>query len=330
MVEPPIEPPSRIFIACARCKARKRKCDGSTPKCSNCAANNTECNYAAVRRTRGPGKKDKRTEAQENETDELCNPSNTPEFPNLGAVDAADPGSSCGGLTNEVSSTDSSSTRPHNKKPLSIFPYFLLSNTFAQDISTFKSEVLEATARGGFSPLMPRHITTQLIKHSFEEIMPEPHIISFKSFMQLLEAQYDDNTVPPGHDVGRWAVVNGVIALAGRSKVAPGSEDDLAPIHLGFYRNAKLVLPQLIAQNPGLLSIQAILVMAMFARGIPDAEAFTMLMRNASHQLETLEHTWSLMTPPLSLWQREEFIRVYKFANQLSQETYQLATQQGA
>ncbi|KAI0102567.1 hypothetical protein GGR51DRAFT_287006 [Nemania sp. FL0031] len=325
MVEPHVEPSSRIFIACARCKVRKRKCDGNIPKCSNCAAHNTECNYAAVRKTRGPGKKDKEAEIQGRKTDESCASNSIPDNANLGTTNATEPR-----LTNEDSSIDLSPTHLHHKKPLSIFPYFLLSNTFAQYISTFKSEIREATARGGFSPLMPRHISKHLIEHSFAEIMPEPHILSLESFTQLLESQYDDNTVSPGQDVVRWAVVNGVIALAGMSKVAPGSEDDMAPIHLSFYRNARLVLPQLIGQRPSLLSAQAIIVMAMFARGIPDAETFAMLMRNAFHQLETLEHTWSLMTPPLSLWQREEFIRVYKFANQLGQENCQLMTQQGS
>ncbi|KAI1130668.1 hypothetical protein F5Y10DRAFT_235319 [Nemania abortiva] len=319
MVDPTIEAPSRIFIACARCKARKRKCDGDTPRCSNCVAHNTECNYAAIRRTRGPGKKGRGAEIQEKSTSEPCDTINTPDNADLSAANAAGRRS-----PNEVSSTDVSPMLLNGKKIPFIFPHFFLSNTFAQDISTFKSQIREATSKGGFSPLMPLHMSRRLIEIAFEDIIPEPHFINFESFMQLFEAQYADNASSPGQDIARWALVNGVTALAGRFKMLPGSEDDLSPIHLSFYRNARLVLPQLIGQDPSLLSVRAILVMAMFARGIPDAKTFTMLVKNASDQLETLERAWSLTILPLTMSQREEFIRVYKFANELAQEANQV------
>jgi hypothetical protein len=36
---------SRTAVACRRCKARKQKCDGSSPTCSNCASSESTCEY---------------------------------------------------------------------------------------------------------------------------------------------------------------------------------------------------------------------------------------------------------------------------------------------
>ena len=36
---------SRTAVACRRCKARKQKCDGSSPTCSNCANSESTCEY---------------------------------------------------------------------------------------------------------------------------------------------------------------------------------------------------------------------------------------------------------------------------------------------
>lgn len=138
--------------------------------------------------------------------------------------------------------------------------------------------------------------------------------------MKLIEAQHADSTTGPGEDAARWAVVNGVIAIAGRFKTAAGSEAEMSPITLSFYRNASLVIHQLILQKPSLLSVQALLSMAIFARGTPDTEAFIMLASNAFNQLEILLRTRSSENPLLPLSGEGEFAQVYRFASQLSEE----------
>ncbi|KAI0460687.1 hypothetical protein F5B21DRAFT_452869 [Xylaria acuta] len=298
------ENPSRILIACARCKARKKRCDGGTP-CSNCAGQNAECDYAAVRRTRGPGKRDKRTEIQESTKNALCVTNKTLYDTNWTVTDAADPRS-----TNSTSSAG---------LPM-IFPQFLLSKTLARDIRTFRTEIGGATYTGGYSPLMPLPISRWLVENSFAEIIPDPPFISLEDFIELLESQYADDITGPGEDVARWAVVNGVIAVAGRFKTAAGSEADISPITLSFYKNASLVIPQLILHKPTLLAAQALLSMAIFARGIPDMDAFFMLTSNAFNQLEILQRAWLLGNSLLPVAGETEFARVSRFASQLSEE----------
>ncbi|KAI0550126.1 hypothetical protein F4679DRAFT_220518 [Xylaria curta] len=319
MEKPTTEPTSKIFIACARCKARKRKCDGKTPRCSNCVVHNAECSYAAVRRTRGPGKKDKRTKGQESKTNTPCITNQTHDDVNLTVTDATDKRS-----TNEVSSADIPRTTLNDKKTLTIFPQFLLSKSLATDIKTFKVEIKNATSKGKYSPLMPLHISRRLVENSFTDIIHQPQFISLENFIELLDAQYADDTTSPGDDAARWAVVNSVIALAGRFKTAAGSEADMSPITLGFYRNASLVIHQLILHKPSLLSIQALLSMAIFARGIPDLEAFIMLAKNAFNQLDILQRTWSLGNSVFPMSGEKEFAQVYRFASQLSEEVCHL------
>ncbi|KAI0442073.1 hypothetical protein F4803DRAFT_520812 [Xylaria telfairii] len=307
-VKPSMETPSRIFIACARCKARKRKCDGTTPKCSNCVVHNAECNYAAVRRTRGLGKRDKKTVIQESKKSAPCDTNQALYGANLAVTGGTHP---CSAKT--ASSADLPLIHLNGTRALTIFPQFLLSKTFAQDIRAFKTEINDATFTGGYSPLMPLHISKRLVENSFAGIIPNPQFISLETFLELLEAQHADSTTGPGEDAARWAVVNGVIAIAGRFKTAAGSEAEMSPITLGFYRNASLVIHQLILQKPSLLSVQALLSMAVFARGTPDKEAFIMLASNALNQLEILLRTRSLSA-------EGEFAQVYRFASQLSEE----------
>ncbi|KAJ7270627.1 hypothetical protein B0H12DRAFT_1044323 [Mycena haematopus] len=40
--------PRRIGMACQFCRARKLKCDGLRPQCTNCSRRGFACNYVAV------------------------------------------------------------------------------------------------------------------------------------------------------------------------------------------------------------------------------------------------------------------------------------------
>lgn len=119
--------------------------------------------------------------------------------------------------------------------------------------------------------------------------MQHRQLLKLADFTALLSAQYmASSTGPAENDFARWALVNAVTALALRFKAAPGSEDDLGSIQLAYHRNATAVIHHLILQEPSLLSIQALLAMAMFVENAPESAAFIMLATNASRQLELL------------------------------------------
>lgn len=132
------------------------------------------------------------------------------------------------------------------------------------------------------------------MRNTFTEIMAEHQLIDLSDFMALLDAQHAASSTGPADNPARWAIINAVIAIALRYKTAPGSEGELSDIQHGYYRNATAVIPDLILQDASLLSIQALLAMAIFASGIPDTQASVMLVTNASRQLEMFSRGQSL------------------------------------
>ncbi|SPQ25329.1 abfcf91c-1710-4f47-9765-0d85f47955c8 [Thermothielavioides terrestris] len=118
--------------------------------------------------------------------------------------------------------------------------------------------------------------------------MAEHQLLDLATFVPLLDAQLAASPAEPAGNPARWALVNAVIALALRAKMAPGAEAELSIYQRAFFRNATTVMSELILQEPCLLSAQALLVMAMFARATSDTRAFAMLVTNALRQLELL------------------------------------------
>jgi hypothetical protein len=148
------------------------------------------------------------------------------------------------------------------------------------------------------------------MEHCFAEAMGEHQILEQAEFMRLLEAQYAASSTQPAGGFARWAMVNAITALTVRVKTAPGSETDFAHIADTLYRNATIVLPELILQDPCELSIQALLAMAMFADGMPDAQARVMLATNASRHLDLVART----SPALNV---QQYKQLYAIANAL-------------
>lgn len=165
-------------------------------------------------------------------------------------------------------------------------PDFLASDQFNKHLVEIRSSIAQATLASELTPLLPRHIATRLIQNSFAEIMKYRQLLDLADFIALLSDQYVASPTGPAGNFARWAIVNAVTALALRFKAAPGSEDDLYSIPLAFHHNATAMIHHLILQEPSLLSIQALLAMAMFVEDTPESAAFIMLGTNASRQLE--------------------------------------------
>jgi hypothetical protein len=168
------------------------------------------------------------------------------------------------------------------------FPDFLLPGQFNTHLETFKQIMASSNPAKTFTPLMPLHISRRLIENSFTDIIAPQQLLSQSHFLSLLEAQYATSPLSPADNPARWALVNTIIALAVRFKTAPGLEAALADIMQAFYQNATRVLPELILQEPNLLSVQALLAMSLFAWNVMDMKAFVMLGTNASRLLKLL------------------------------------------
>lgn len=211
-------------------------------------------------------------------------------------------------------STDSSQTQVSIRNRIPIFPDFLLPGTFDANLKEYKTIIAEGIAARNFTPLMPRHIARRLIENSFAEIMAEHQLITLSHFITHLDAQCAANSLDPGDTPARWAFVNAVLALGARSKTVPDSEV-LSNIVHGYYQNATKVVPELILQEPCLLSIQALLAMAIFARDSANTPAFVMLASNASRQLELLSSSWSSMGQAINFQETEQYEQAFRTAD---------------
>ncbi|OIW33435.1 hypothetical protein CONLIGDRAFT_677223 [Coniochaeta ligniaria NRRL 30616] len=291
-LRPPKSAPARILIACVRCKGRKIRCDGQTPSCANCVAGGAECAYAPGRRYRGPAKKKTDTEKQVNQGHESSS-SRSLEDPT--AADA---------FLLQIPIH----LRPRTQR-FRFLDYLLVYGKHLETWRT-KADANDPSRTRTFAPLMPRDVAVSLMEHCFAETMVEYQVLEQTEFMKLLEAQYAVSSTEPAAGFARWAIVNTITALAIRVKTAPGSETDFSHIADTLYRNATIVLPELILQDPCELSIQALLTMAMFAGGIPDAKACMMLASNASRHMDLVTLTSPASDPQL-------YIQLYAVARAL-------------
>jgi hypothetical protein len=158
-------------------------------------------------------------------------------------------------LLQYASSAYPSKTQVSVSNRISIFPDFLLPGTFDVHLRKYRATASEVIASRDFKPLMPLHIGKLLVKNSFADIIAEHQHIHLSHFMTHLDAQYEASSFDPAGNSARWAIVNAMLALGVRSKTAPGSEAALFDITHGFYQNATKVVPELILEDPCLLSI---------------------------------------------------------------------------
>ena len=172
--------------------------------------------------------------------------------------------------------------------PIPIVADFLLPGAYDEHLKTLKTRIGEADPSRRLTPLLPQHIARRLIENTFTEVMESHPLMDHSNFVMLLEDQYAASLSGPANCPARWAIVNAVLALAIRAKMAPGSENTLSDIPDGFFQNAIAVIPDIILRVPSMLSVQAFLSMAMVAQGLPSSHVFVMLVSNASRQLELI------------------------------------------
>ncbi|KAI5306351.1 hypothetical protein KEM56_001248 [Ascosphaera pollenicola] len=125
-------------------------------------------------------------------------------------------------------------------------------------------------ARKVFKPLPPREEAMSLLRDYFENFNCLFPLYHEPTFMHLVERQYSRD---PYEGSGWWASINIVLAIAHRLRVitnlVPQEEDKMAWLYL---KNAMGVLTELTMRNTDLLSVQALLGMALFLQGTPNPQ----------------------------------------------------------
>jgi len=135
----------------------------------------------------------------------------------------------------------------------------------------WKPEVFEDMfARRTFQQLPPRDEALSLLKDFFENFNCMFPLFHEPTFMHLVNRSYSRN---PYEGSGWWASLNVALAVAHRlrvmSNLVPQEEDKKA---WGYLKNAMGVLTELTMRNTDLLSVQALLGMALFLLGTPNPQ----------------------------------------------------------
>ncbi|MCJ1336534.1 hypothetical protein MMC09_001810 [Bachmanniomyces sp. S44760] len=124
--------------------------------------------------------------------------------------------------------------------------------------------------RQTFVPLPLRDEALSLLKDFFENFNCMFPLFHEPTFMHLVNKHYSRD---PYHGSGWWASLNIALAIAHRlrvmSNLVPQEEDNKA---WGFLKNALGVLTELTMRNTDLLSVQALLGMALFLQGTPNPQ----------------------------------------------------------
>jgi hypothetical protein len=145
----------------------------------------------------------------------------------------------------------------------------------------WKPEVFDDLfSRRVFKALPSKQECYSLLKDFFENFNVMFPLYHEPTFMHLVEKHY---SLDPYEGSGWWASLNVALAIAHRlrvmSNVVDSEEDDQA---WGYLKNAMAVMTELTMRNTDLLSIQALLGMALFLQGTPNPQPSFFLVAAAT------------------------------------------------
>ncbi|KAG5771235.1 hypothetical protein H9Q72_002143 [Fusarium xylarioides] len=169
-----------------------------------------------------------------------------------------------------------------------------------------------------FRPLPPKPEALSLLQDFFDNFNCIFPLFHRPTFMHLVHLQYSSD---PYQGSGWWASLNCALAIAHRlrvmSNLVPQDEDEKAWGHL---KNAIGVFPELTMRNTDLLSVQALLGMALFLQGTPNPQPTLLLVSAAmrlAHSIGLHKRGTGFNLNPIEIEQRK---RVFWIAYMLDKD----------
>ncbi|KAI1819051.1 N-terminal binuclear Zn cluster-containing protein [Xylaria intraflava] len=169
-----------------------------------------------------------------------------------------------------------------------------------------------------FRPLPEKHEALSLLTDYFENFNCMFPLFHQPTFMHLVERQYSSNSYEGS---GWWASLNCALAIAYRlrvmSNLVPQEEDEKA---WAYIKNAMGVLSELTMRNTDLLSVQALLGIALFMQGTPNPQPSFLLVASAirsSHSIGLHRRGTGFNLNPIEIEQRK---RVFWIAYMLDKD----------
>ncbi|OMP87101.1 putative transcriptional regulatory protein [Diplodia seriata] len=173
-------------------------------------------------------------------------------------------------------------------------------------------------SRRVFKPLPPKEEALSLLRDYFANFNCMFPLFHEPTFMHLVDKHYSED---PYEGSGWWASLNVVLAIAHRlrvmSNLVPQEEDQKA---WGYLKNALAVQTELTIRNTDLLSVQALLGMALFLQGTPNPQPSFFLVAAAirlSHSIGLHKRGSGFNLNPAEIEQRK---RVFWIAYMLDRD----------
>lgn len=136
-----------------------------------------------------------------------------------------------------------------------------------------------------YVPLPPKEEVLQLVEVFFNGYNRFFPLFDPPSFMSLVERQFLGQS---DKRVGWWASLNAVIAIGARLRGSECGDQDATGQAWGYMHNAFGVLTELTIRGADLLSVQALLSLAVLTQGNGDPQATAMLVTFALRLLHIL------------------------------------------
>ncbi|RAH77307.1 hypothetical protein BO86DRAFT_383092 [Aspergillus japonicus CBS 114.51] len=170
-----------------------------------------------------------------------------------------------------------------------------------------------------FKPLPPRAEVFALLRDYFRTVNRLFPLYHEATFMRLVEWQYTQQTCD---DAARWASINILLSLAYEYRFSncQKSEKDRERAWL-YYKNAMSVFVELSLRRTDLLSIQALLGMALFLRGNSGTQSSLPIITAAVQACHRMGLHRNIARPHLSPTEQEQRRRVFWVAYILDQST---------
>lgn len=173
--------------------------------------------------------------------------------------------------------------------------------------TSWKPEIFgDLFQRRVFRPLPPKDEAMSLLKDYFENFNFIFPLFHEPTFMYLAERQYSSE---PYQGSGWWASFNCALAFGHRLRAMNNSvqkeEDEKA---WGYVKNAMGAFPELTMRNTDLLSVQALLGMALFMQGTPNPQPSFLLIATAirlAHSIGLHKRGTGFNLNPIEIEQRK-------------------------
>ncbi|EXM18938.1 hypothetical protein FOTG_12937 [Fusarium oxysporum f. sp. vasinfectum 25433] len=146
-----------------------------------------------------------------------------------------------------------------------------------------------------FIPMFSKPEVLLLVEAYLDEVNPIISLFDRRALLTRCENELplDSDTWDPAW----WACLNAIVGIAIQMKTLSSAFEAVGHISWSFFKNAFAVFPRLIQNTPTLMSIKALLSMAMFLSGTTDSKTMMLLLSSATRQFRMLSGLDSFQEP---------------------------------